>query len=142
MLSNMFESSTIPMLQQVVGFAQARHTVLAGNIANLDTPGYQVRDLSVDDFQQRLEKAVERQRDSSGYVSPGELVASGEVPMAPTSMANVAKDPKTILYHDESNVGMEFQVTEMVKNQMLHNTALSLMNAQFRLLEAAVSGRL
>ena len=59
MLSSMFQSTTIPVLQEVVRFAQARHTVLAGNIANLDTPGYKVRDLSVEDFQGRLEAAIQ-----------------------------------------------------------------------------------
>ena len=52
----MFESTTIPLLQEVVNFAQARHGVLVGNMANLDTPGYRTRDLSVDVFQDRLKE--------------------------------------------------------------------------------------
>ena len=36
---------------------------------------------------------------------------------------------------------MEHQVTEMVKNQMQHNLALSIMTSQFRLLQTAISGR-
>ena len=55
--------------------------------------------------------------------------------------ANV-KQPKTITYHDKSNVGIEHQVTEMVKNQMQHNMALSIMASQMRLLETAISERL
>ena len=60
MLSGLFQSTTIPVLQEVVSFAQARHAVLAGNIANMDTPGYQVRDLSVEDFQGRLRAAIQQ----------------------------------------------------------------------------------
>ena len=55
----MFQSTTIPVLQEVVSFSQARHAVLAGNIANIDTPGYQARDLSVEDFQARLKQAID-----------------------------------------------------------------------------------
>jgi flagellar basal-body rod protein FlgB len=58
MLSSLFRSSTIPMLEQVVNFTEARHGVLAGNIANLDTPGYKTRDLSPELFQQRLTEAI------------------------------------------------------------------------------------
>ena len=58
MLSNMFDSSTVPVLEQVVNFTQARHGVLAGNIANLDTPGYKTRDISPEEFQSRLREAV------------------------------------------------------------------------------------
>ena len=45
MLSGLFQATTIPVLEQMVSFAQARHIVLAGNIANMDTPGYQAHDL-------------------------------------------------------------------------------------------------
>ena len=46
MINKMFDSTTIPVLEQVINFSQARHAVLAGTIANMDTPGYRVRDLS------------------------------------------------------------------------------------------------
>jgi flagellar basal-body rod protein FlgB len=132
----MFQSSTIPILQEVVSFAQARHTVLAGNIANLDTPGYKVRDLSVEDFQERLQAAIQERHSPPEPRSPGE--PSGR---DGTNLAEISKNPKTILHHDQSNVGVEYQVTEMVKNQLQHNLALSLMTSQLRLLQTAISGR-
>ncbi|MHC4176989.1 MAG: flagellar basal body rod protein FlgB [Planctomycetota bacterium] len=132
----MFQSTTIPVLQQVVNFAQARHTVLAGNIANLDTPGYKVRDLSVEDFQERLQAAVQRQRRPAVWRSPGEPRSRHEM-----TLAEISKNPKSILYHDKSNVGVEHQVTEMVKNQLQHNLALSLLTSQLRLLQTAISER-
>jgi flagellar basal-body rod protein FlgB len=139
MFANMFDSTTIPVLQEMVNFSQARHTVLAGNIANMDTPGYKVRDLSVEDFHTRLKQAVEERRQpvqSSQSASPGDVGVSNHEPLA-----EVAKNSKTILHHDQNNVGIEHQATEMVKNQMQHNMALSLMVKQFRLLETAISGR-
>ena len=136
MLSGLFQSTTIPVLQEVVSFAQARHTVLAGNIANMDTPGYQVRDLSVEDFQARLRTAVAESRQPPDMTALGGATA-GAKPLT----AGVAKNAKTILHHDKSNVGMEYQVSEMVKNQMQHNLALAIMAQQFRLLQTAVSGR-
>ena len=138
MIANLFDSTTIPVLQQVVDFSQTRHTVLAGNIANMDTPGYKVRDLSVNDFQSRLQQAIEmRHEPPSSFegVSPGEIGLSGSEPLA-----EIAKNSKTILHHDQNNVGIESQVTEMVKNQMQHNMALSIMVEQFHLLESAISG--
>ena len=50
-MTGLFQSTSIPVLLEVVKFTKARHAVLAGNIANIDTPGYQARDLSVEDFQ-------------------------------------------------------------------------------------------
>jgi flagellar basal-body rod protein FlgB len=134
MLSALFQSTTIPVLQEVVSFSQARHAILAGNIANIDTPGYQARDLSVEDFQARLKQAID---DSSQpqVRSPGET----ELASKPL-MAEVAKSSRSILRHDKGNVDMESQVTEMVKNQMQHNMALTILSDQFRQLQMAIRG--
>jgi len=136
MYQGLFQSTTIPILEQVVNFSQARHTVLAGNIANLDTPGYRVRDLSVEDFQSRLREAIETRHKPAKSMSLGNRTEE----RMPT-MAKVAEDVQTILYHDDSNVGIEYQVTEMVKNQMQHNLALTIMTNQMKLLETAISER-
>lgn len=136
MYESIFGSTTIPVLEQVVNFAQSRHTVLAANIANLDTPGYQARDLSVEDFQTRLQEAIRTRHQPPLSRSPGE-----PAPKRGSTLSEVAENSKTILYHDQSNVGIEYQVTEMVKNQLQHNLALSIMTSQFRLLETAISER-
>jgi flagellar basal-body rod protein FlgB len=137
MFGSMIQSTSIPVLEQVVGFAQARHTVLAGNIANLDTPGYRVRDLSEEDFQARLREALRSRDQMPPISSPGD-----PYPQQQTMLAEVSQDSETILYHDDSNVGIEYQVTEMVKNQLQHNLALSIMTSQFRLLQLAIGERL
>ena len=71
MLPNLFTSTNIPALGEVLNFAQARHGVLAGNIANINTPGYHVRDLSVETFQQKLKEAIEPVANQSQPLSPG-----------------------------------------------------------------------
>ncbi len=136
MLSSLFQTTTLPVLEQVVNFAQARHTVLAGNIANIDTPGYQARDLSVEDFQKRLKAAIETRMQPQEAISPGEP----ERPARPL-LPEVAKESKTILRHDLNDVSMETQATEMLKNQLQHDTAITIMGAQFRMLQTAISGR-
>ncbi len=131
----MFESTTIPVLEQVVQFAQARHGVLAGNIANLDTPGYRVADLSPEQFQQRLLEAIESRDRPSAHLSPGHQTARHE------PLREVSGDLRSILYHDDSDVSLEKQVAEISKNQSLHNLALTVMTAQFRQLQTAISER-
>jgi flagellar basal-body rod protein FlgB len=147
MIESLFQSTTIPVLEQVVGFTQARHGVLAGNVANLDTPGYKTRDLSPALFEEKLREAVEKRREpvprnslpqSYGYDST-QVRKSQRSSM--DDFRDVQASLKSILYHDESDVAIEKQVTEMAKNQSRHNLALSLMISQFQLLEAAISER-
>lgn len=143
MLSDMFDGSTLPLLEQVVDFTQRRHGVLAGNIANLDTPGYLVRDISPTDFQARLKEAVAAQhaQENSARSAYSDYLPQQAPVERPDPFAQVKRDTRSILRHDGNNGGLEEQVTEIAKNQQQHNLALSLMNAQFRLLKAAVTER-
>lgn len=131
----LFGSSTIPALEQVVRFSQARHGVLAGNVANFDTPGYRVRDLAPEKFHARLKAALtQRDRGPSQAVSQAQLL-----PRDP--MAEVSRDLEDVLFHDDSTGGLEEQIAQIAKNQMQHNLAMSIMASQFRLLQAAISER-
>jgi flagellar basal-body rod protein FlgB len=138
MLSALFQTSTIPVLEQVVNFTQARHGVLAGNIANLDTPGYRTRDLSPALFQERLKEAIANSRATPSYTTSG-TTAPEQYNTAALGKVNDAM--KDILFHDDSDVSLESQVAELAKNQMQHNLAVSIMSAQFQLLRAAVTER-
>lgn len=144
MISSLFDSSTIPVLEQVVSFTQARHGVLAGNIANLDTPGYRTRDLSPELFQESLKDAIDatqRPAATSSSSIYGPLAAEAPTEREPADFSKVEDSMKNILYHDDSDVSLEKQVAEISKNQAQHNLALSIMNAQFRLLRAAITER-
>jgi flagellar basal-body rod protein FlgB len=144
-------SSNVVLLEQVVNFAQARHGVLAGNIANIDTPEYKTRDLSTDKFQDSLKRAMEKIRHPSptpSYSSLGNAVSWGNSPgesVAPATdydnLREVKESMKHILYHDGHDVSLEAQVTELAKNQTMHNMAVSLLSVQFRQLKSAISER-
>ena len=138
MFPSLIGSTTIPILEQVVGFTQARHEVLAGNVANADVPGYKTRDLSPELFEKNLQKAIEGRERQATSRSPGELVADGD---RYQDFSDVKKSFKNILYHDKSDVSMEKQIVEISKNQSRHNLALAIMTNQFRLLQAAISER-
>ncbi len=132
MLSAALQTSTIPVLEQVLNFAQSRHKVLASNLANIDTPGYRTRDMSPDVFQARLKQAIDERSKGSQPVS-----------MAPWDMedpvAKVGTSLDGMLYHDQNNRGLEQQVAAIADNELAHNTALAIMVSQFKLLDAAVS---
>jgi flagellar basal-body rod protein FlgB len=145
MLSSIFQSSSLPVLEQVVNFTEMRHGVLAGNIANLDTPGYQTRDLSPAVFQERLQDAIEirHSRPERNYGSGDENLLSAErrSERELAAFRKVEDSMRSIYRHDEGDVSMEQEVNELVKNQQQHNLAINIMSAQFRLLRAAITER-
>jgi flagellar basal-body rod protein FlgB len=137
MLPNVFGSTNIPVLQEVLQFSQARHGVLVGNLANVNTPGYRTRDLSLDNFQARLKDAIDAgERGGSANQSPGVMTTDPQDPMR-----EVRDTMTTLLYHDDTNIDLEKQVAEITKNQYMHNLALTVMTNQMQLLESTISER-
>jgi flagellar basal-body rod protein FlgB len=143
----MFGNTTIPMLEQVVQFTQARHGVLAGNLANMDTPGYRTADLSPERFQAKLQEAIESRADRANRAREERyagITSSSTFALADTDFdefGEVKETMRSILHHDDSDVSLEKQVTELAKNQSEHNLALTILTSQMRLLQTAITER-
>src|SRR5262249_11375256 len=107
----------------------------ATNVANIDVPGYRTRDLSVEKFQSQLKEAIEA-RDTRHDSSLMDVHTTKLDPFD-----KVKQSLNNILYHDDGNVGLEQQVAEITKTQMQQTLALTVLGAQFRMLQTAVSER-
>ena len=136
MLQGVFASTNIPILGEVLNFTQARQGVLAGNIANVNTPGYRLRDLNQVAFQEQLKEAIARGASTSHSASPGRMAENPDDPLR-----GVRDSLENILYHDDTNIDLEKQVAEITKNQLLHSFALTVLTDQFKLMETAISER-
>lgn len=168
MLNRLFDRTPIPLLQEVAAFAQARQEMLAGNLANVHTPGYKTRDISVDDFQTKLkaysqslkQRPVEAEKTapllnlSNMPTGMAELLAArggagakavtntkAEEKPTQQALAEVQASMRNVLYHDRTDIDLEKQVAEVTKNQYMHNMAVALMTNQFQLMQTAISER-
>ena len=56
MTENISFKHTFGALEKAIGISQQRHTLLTGNISNVDTPGYRPKDI---DFQATLRQALQ-----------------------------------------------------------------------------------
>ena len=118
----LFDATALDATIRTAAFTERRHDVLAGNVANLDTPGYRSRDLDLGAFQATL-------AGSAG--SPADATSPG------TAGLRTADD--TIVYHDGSDVSLERQVTRIAKNRHLQDFAITTMRSQFALLRSAIT---
>ncbi|OYW24732.1 MAG: hypothetical protein B7Z55_01340 [Planctomycetales bacterium 12-60-4] len=152
MLQPLLNSTTLPLLKQVAKFAERRQDVLAGNIANIDTPGYRMRDLPVAKFQEALEAAVAGRRTNPNY---GLGMESLGTPAQPTSTADLVQNPfpeslfraespleqDHITFQDANNRSVENQFLLMTKNSLVQQFALEVMRSQFDQLQTVISER-
>ena len=101
MIENLLSSPTTRMLEQAVNFTEQRHAVLLDNIANVSTPGYVQKDLSVADFQKSLRDAVNRTRSGNNNA------------FAPESTDSVA--------FDDDSGSVETQPHEVLASPVFHD---------------------
>ena len=146
MIESLLGSTTIPLLEKVAAFGERRQEVLAGNLANIDTPDYKTRDLPVDDFKQALKDATAL---CDQPPSLGSLAVAAESPadrmtrLFPDELFQaVEARPSNITFQDGGNRSIEHEVMEMTKNVMMQNFAIELMAAQMNLLKTVINEHL
>ena len=127
-----FNTTTIPALEQTLSFSQKRHELLAGNLANLDTPGYRAKDLDVGDFQNALAESIDNHQKS---IDSGQPLTRDDIRSGPRAAM------EQVVFHDQSDVSLEQQVSEVAKNEHMHALAITTMRSQFALLRAAITER-
>lgn len=127
-----FQATTIPALEQTLTFSQKRHELLTGNVANLDTPGYRAKDLDVGDFQNALAESIDRHQKA---IESGQPLTRDDIRSGPRDAM------EQVVYHDQSDVSLEQQVSEVAKNEHMHALAITTMRSQFALLRAAITER-
>jgi len=126
-IERLLNQGSAPLLEQVVRFSADRHRLITENIANVDTPDYQQKDLSVEKFQRMLRARVERRSQSApGSVGFDDIGGQIENPVS------------GILFHDRNNRSMEQLATDLSKNAMMHNLAIELLRKQFQTMELAL----
>lgn len=155
MFDKLLTSHTSNLLKQTAKFAELRQDVLAGNVANIDTPGYRMRDLPVSQFQTALKQAYEAQTVHTGSLHPPlanpvdprdyqQIVAAdGSLSRTffPDSLfkASDKGSQPGITFQDANNRSIEQQMTQIAKNSMLQSFATELLNLQYSQLQSVIS---
>ncbi len=130
-------SDTLDFQGQALGLRSQRQRLIAGNIANADTPGYVSRDL---DFRQAL-------RDASGAASsastglaatkPGHIgaaaggLAQGRLVYATPSQTNL----------DRNTVDMDRERAAFADNSVKYEATLRFINGHVRTMLEAIKGQ-
>lgn len=143
-IDQLSNADEMPVLRAAAQFAARRQTLIASNIANFSTPGYQEKDVSPQAFQAQLAKAVDARRDATGGSRGSiDLATTDEVRSDPDG--NVVLTPKTpsgnILFHDRNDRDLERTMAAMAENVASFRLATDLLKNRAALLDAAIRER-
>jgi flagellar basal-body rod protein FlgB len=126
-LDRLLNQGSTPVLEQMLQFTDARQRLLAEDVANVSTPDYVQKDLSLDQFQEILQQKVQEQ----------ESAAPGSVNFDDVSM-DIQQPQRGILFHDGNNRSMEQLMSDQAKNALMHNMAVELLRDQYSMIETAL----
>ncbi|MEX2672224.1 MAG: flagellar basal body rod protein FlgB [Phycisphaeraceae bacterium] len=143
MITGMTDTGSMQVLERLVQFTGERHKHLANNVANLSTPGYKPRDLSVDSFQEAMQAAVERRRQNTGGL--GRELDPRDTREIKFESNGIRAQPHAlsdnILFHDQNNRSLEHTMKDMAENAMTHNAALEMLKSAYTGIETAIRER-
>ena len=113
-----------------------RQELLAANIANADTPGYQARDI---DFRKSLQDAiagreptVQLARTARGHIAPSAASAAGAGTPLYRTVVQASLDGNT--------VDMDVERAQFAENAIRYEANLTFINGQLKTLLAAIQG--
>ena len=129
-IDRLLNQGNAPLLEQMLRFTEARHRLIMENGANLDTPGYQTKDLDVAKFQSMLADRVEERNNA----------APGSVDFSDIS-ADVQNPHGTLMFHDRNNRSMEQLMSDHAKNALFHNMIVEILRKQYGAMEMALKER-
>jgi flagellar basal-body rod protein FlgB len=115
---SLFDATQIT-LERALSGAALRNTVLASNLANINTPGYQRKDV---DFHSALRSAL----------------ASGDPHRASFS---ITTDANAVIRTDGNGVDADVEAANLAKNGLEYQTLVALAKTRTAILDAAISGR-
>ncbi|EFE95145.1 MULTISPECIES: flagellar basal body rod protein FlgB [Serratia] len=116
--------------QEALNLRAQRQEILAGNIANADTPGYQARDI---DFASQLNKVMAQGRASGSGVALS-LTSARHIPaqnLQPPQLDLLFRVPDQPSI-DGNTVDMDRERTNFADNSLKYQTDLTLLNGQIK----------
>ena len=115
-----------------------RQKVLAGNIANADTPGYQARDF---DFAQALQQARGEAPAAMGASHAGHLALDGTPGGSVTSTVQLAWRTSEQPALDGNTVDLDRERAHFADNAMRYEATLRFINHDVRTMLSAITGQ-
>lgn len=123
----------IQAMDQSLSLASRRQTLIASNLANLDTPGYHTRDFS---FEGALKNALARQ------LSPNNLSATHPMHLQGSSSLSLPSSTDTLRPNAERNDGNDVSLDRenmlLARTQTNYQTASTFMQVELRKLYALI----
>ena len=127
-IRDVVNDGVLPALEKMLAFTQARHRVLAENIANVDTPGYKADRV---EFEAELQEALAAGRSLRGPTE--RRLARVREARTHTTKTEGA------LRRDGNNVSIEDEVARLGRTSLIYQAVARVLAKRLSMLRVAIS---
>lgn len=144
LIDQLHNAGAMPALEMTMRFAAQRQRLLAHNIANIDTPNFIQKDVSVGAFQETLDEAIrDRRMRTGGMHSDLEWEESRELKRG--ERGGLVLRPEStgsgVLFHDRNNRDIERLLQALAETTGAFKTASELYRNQRNIIDMAIAQR-
>ncbi len=129
------KKTVIPNLSKGLDVYALRQKAIAGNIANVQTPGYRRKEVKFEEeLQMALDKKLSGTRTHKNHLPIGRKRLEEVQP-------RITEDPSTELKSGMNNVDIDQEIVDQVKNEIKFLFGSMLERKNFAFLRASIKGR-
>lgn len=149
-IGDVVNSGAIPVLELSMQFAARRQTLIAHNIANAGTPGFQTVDVDPGGFQRALGEAIDRGRAGGKSEIPagwstGVLAWRDTREVQVDGAGRLRLSPRTasgnVLRQDRNESDVERLMQSLAENVAAFRVSSDLLRSRYAILNVAISQR-
>jgi flagellar basal-body rod protein FlgB len=138
------DMSSVPLLSMLksrLGYLSDRQRIIAENVANADTPGYQARDLKPFSFKAQVQAATSSAATPAGVMAvtqAGHMQAPAARPGPAGAIVKTAKSPDSEETMDGNGVVLEDQMVKLTDTRMEYDAAVGIYQQAAGFLKMAI----
>jgi len=127
MESNVLFTNIMTVLEKTLDFRSQRHNLIASNIANLDTPRFQAKDLK---FKNQLRDALHGGKNRAIRTTHKKHFPIGTQDIRSVK-PEVVSCPSILLSNDLNTVDAEKEMGKLVENNLMYNVTARILKKKF-----------
>jgi len=133
-MKGLFNDRTMVSLEKSLDAAAARQSIMAHNLANINTPNFKRRDVL---FEDELRRALSDNGDYRMAVTNARHITSkGDLANVRPTVIN---DKTTSMRLDGNNVDIDMEMTLLAANQLNYNAFTQLINGKYSMLRYVIN---
>lgn len=124
---------SLEALSKTLDLRSEKQVIISANIANSDTPGYQVQELN---FESALAKALTLDESPIARTHAGHRGSGGPIAEVRGEIANQIND---VVREDGNTVDRDAEMASLAENQLLYTAAADLLKKKLALLKYSIT---